>query len=59
MENEKEAERQLFFVLSEMGYDVFNIPKLTYIEIEDILKGSAEINKQREQRMKMQTRTKR
>jgi len=42
-----------------MGYTVFNIPKLTYVEIEDILKGSAEINKQREQRMKMQSKVKR
>ena len=55
MENEKEAERKLFFVLSEIGYKVFDIPKLTYVEIEDILKGQYEVNKERKRLQKMES----
>jgi len=41
------------YVLHEQGYNYFNIPKLTWVEIKDLFQGGTLVEKEREQRAKM------
>ena len=40
-------------MLHEQGYNYFNIPKLTWVEIKDLFKGGMQVEKERAQRAKM------
>lgn len=40
----------------EMGFNYFQINKLTYVEINDIIKGAVGVNKQRAIMTKMKSR---
>ena len=53
VEDVKEANARVVYVLGEMGYKICDINKLTIIEIEDIVSGACLVNKDRTNRMKM------
>ena len=43
--DEKEAKARVVYVLHEMGYNYFNIPKLTWVEIKDLFRGGTQVEK--------------
>ena len=57
--DEKEAKARVIYVLHEQGYDYFNIPRLTWIEIKDLFRGGSMIEKERAQSMKSKMAVKR
>lgn len=57
--DEKEAKARIIYVLHEQGYTYFNIPKLTWVEIRDLFRGGMLVEKERADRVKMQTRASR
>ena len=52
--DEKEAKAKVIYVLHEQGYNYFQIPRLTWVEIKDLFLGGSRVEKEREQRMKSQ-----
>lgn len=50
--DEKEAKARVTYVLHEQGYNYFNIPRLTWVEIKDLFMGGKLVEKERAQRNK-------
>ena len=45
-------------MLHEQGYNYFNIPKLTWVEIKDLFRGGSQVEKERAQKIKTNSRRK-
>ena len=43
------------YCLHEQGYNYFNIPDLTWVEIKDLFKGGQLVEKEREQKARMKS----